>query len=151
MSGLVSLEELQTTFGNQGGNFDLNLDTESIIECLKRVDFNHTGLVTNSTFLAATLSEEQLNKENLQKTYKFLNENGDGLDATDVEACFTAQGKNFSQEDVRRFFEEAGCDPDEKMSFTQFKLILLEGTSQGADVGAKGGTNEFYPYSSESN
>ncbi|TNV85162.1 hypothetical protein FGO68_gene11276 [Halteria grandinella] len=119
-SGTITLAELSAAYQQAGGEAPPNLK-----EIIKRVDFDENGEINYSEFVSSTLDRTLLNRENLLKVYRFLqqDENEQGLTYHTLRAAFQRKG-DFDQKLFDKMMIEIALSPQVNEDLQQAPLEL---------------------------
>jgi calcium-dependent protein kinase len=92
------------------------VDISALEKLIKKLDFNHNGLINYSEFLAATVDKKiALRNANLQFAFNYYDIDGKGfITKDDLKEVFKRQGKRLSEEQVSEMIRQVKqADPEE--------------------------------------
>lgn len=119
-SGLISVNELHDVLKSFGP------DEEEAKSILDKVDYDKNGEINYSEFLSGTLTKEHLSKDNIQKLFKFLDTEKQGLlTKQSLAKTFARGGREVSEDEVAKMFLENELNPEEGIDHHKFEELIL--------------------------
>ncbi|CAG9313715.1 unnamed protein product [Blepharisma stoltei] len=123
--GELNIDEIEQALNKCG----IELPKTQLFEIFKNLDYNGTGSVKYSEFLAATISSRiQLDEHTLWMAFKVFDKDDQGfITPANVYDVLTNMGKNVSRIQVKNIIKEVDLDHTEKITFEDFKKLLSDG------------------------
>ena len=100
-----------------------NIDESELLDMVKKVDLNNDGVIDYQEFITAAFDREQtLSQENLDKTFKTFDSNGDGkIDKGELMAIFgTGQASDNDEKLWNDIIQQADLDGDGEIDHHEF-------------------------------
>lgn len=106
-TGIITREQLVKGFYNDNNVSYLNI--EFVDKIFKKLDFNNTGKINYSTFLAATVDKKQaLTNANILFAFNYFDTKNVGyITKEDLKEVFRRQGQSLRDEDVLNIITQA--------------------------------------------
>ena len=107
---------------------NLKLDSTSIDNIIKEIDYFGNGKINYSEFLAATMSmQEALTDSKLWSLFKtFDTDDTDFISLENLKEAFQRLGRNYSDEELSNIMQLHDTVKDGRLSFNEFKAIFIE-------------------------
>jgi len=116
-SGEITLNELQTALQNQGVMNDTN-----IAELFADMDVERTGKIHYREFVAASLSMQDINEENMKLAFDKLSHHNDFVTAEDIRELL---GRDATNEEVQEMMMRNNQPITSAISYDDVSMILI--------------------------
>jgi calcium-dependent protein kinase len=105
-SGIITREQLVKGFNYD--NHITHLNHQFVAQIFKKLDFNNTGMINYSEFLAATVDKKiALTNANLLFAFNYFDtENKGFITKKDLKEVFKRQGKSISGDDLKKIIRQ---------------------------------------------
>jgi len=129
--GRLSFKEMQQAFQTQGM-------TDNLEELFALVDFNSSSEIEYSTFIASTVEQKCLNREEyLWRAFKSMDQNNRGsLTVDDLVQGLESLGDSnapIDPDEVKRIMQKADTDGNGEISFEEFTVCICGDTRTNAN------------------
>lgn len=128
-NGMISREEMMVGLDYLKQTVNCNLTNNDIDQIFNAMDFDNSGQVDYTEFIASCLdSTIKKNEGFLKKEFEKLDSDKDGkLNKDDIAQIVSADTVN-SNMDIQRMIDEADLDGDGKIDYSEFLVLLREKT-----------------------
>ncbi len=119
-SGYVCMEDIKKAL------IDAGSENEKILSLIQNLDFEGTGQISYSSFLAATMDKrEMICKENLRFAFHHFDSDHDGfISAENLIEAFHREGRHITEDDVYKMLDDAGLSRESKITFEEFERFM---------------------------
>mmetsp|Transcript_7250 Transcript_7250/g.10713 ORF Transcript_7250/g.10713 Transcript_7250/m.10713 type:complete len:494 (-) Transcript_7250:31-1512(-) len=125
-TGYLSLEEVQAALEKAG----FNIAGNKVREIIGNVDYKGDGRINYSEFIAATLSSKMdLNEQIMWNAFNHFDLDNTGYVTEDnLKSALLKTGKSLEPEQIQEMIKEVDQENNGKVSFDEFKAMLMGGT-----------------------
>jgi len=100
------------------------LNEKDLNMIINNIDIGHTGVIHYHEFIAATLSRRMITDDNARVAFEKISKHREYITADDIKDLM---GVDANTEDIELMLEEASLPRNAKISFDEFKAIMLGG------------------------
>ena len=127
-SGTIDKDELVTALQKSKSEILGQMKEEKIGKVLSEVDYNLTGEIEYTEFIAATLDKDVMNDEDtLQGLFNLFDINNDGsIDKEELVQTFSKFGKHITLKEIDTILKEHDLHHTGKIEFDEFKAMLVD-------------------------
>lgn len=116
----LAIEDLKTQVQ------DLNFTAADIDEAFRKLDLDHTGLITHTDFVVATLEPSAISEEVLRSFFNELDSVEDGfLTKESIKIAFRRKGTEIPMQMIEDFLQSAQLEQGAKIDFETFKSHII--------------------------
>lgn len=141
--GELTLDEMTVGLSKTG----LQLSSDQIKELMANWDYDHSGKINYTEFVAGTLDvHSQVEEDVCRSVFDSFDSNGDGVLTPDELAHVLAEGEVtevIGEMNVEELLKEADTDGDGKISFDEFMALVAERTAPEVPESARSKTSSL--------
>lgn len=129
-NGMISRDEMMIGLDYLRKEVNCNLTNSDIEQIFHAMDFDNSGQVDYTEFIASFLDcTIYKNEKFLRKEFEKLDVDKDGkLNKTDIEHLVHSDTISLAKIDIQSMIDEADLDGDGKIDYSEFLVLLRERT-----------------------